>query len=85
MQTNRIEVEQSKQLVIHFISEFLGIDFAGFQSGFGIRPDMILFHAPSGSTLCIDTDVLLMPQEAARQAVLNKLEACEQSFRRGVH
>lgn len=85
MQTNRVEVEQSKQLVVAFISDFLGIDFAGFQSGFGYRPDMILFHAPSGSTLCIDTDVLLMPQEAAREAVRVKLEACEQSFKRGVH
>jgi len=45
---------------------------------------MILFHAPSGSTLVVNTDVMLQPREAARAIIQNKIVACEAAFQKGV-
>jgi len=80
----QVIIETGYTLFIHFLEEYLNIKFAGFQSGFGIRPDMILFHAPSGSTLVVNTDVMLQPREAARAIIQNKIVACEAAFQKGV-
>ncbi len=76
--------EQSKQLVIQFIQDFLQIQFDGLQSGFGFMKDQILFRSPRGSTLSIPTDTMLLPCEVAREIVRRKIADNEKAFERKV-
>jgi len=73
-----------KQLFVDFIEDFLQIKFVGFQKGFGIRPDMILFCGTCGSTLAVPVNTLHEPRERARQVVREKLEANAAAFNEAI-
>jgi hypothetical protein len=70
----------ARQLFTDFMEDFLQIKFVGFQRGFGIRPDMILFRGVCGSMLAIPTSTLHEPRERARQIVQEKLTANAAAF-----
>jgi hypothetical protein len=83
----------SKALFIHFLEDYLCIDFAGFQSGFDLMPDQILFHGPKlhapntithgrPTTLSVPVSVMLLPQWQALQIIQGKRVAAECSLRR---
>jgi len=74
----------AKQLFIDFIEDFLQIKFVGFQKGFGIRPDMILFSGTCGSTLAVPVGTLHEPRERARQIVREKLKANAAAFNQAI-
>jgi len=63
----------ARQLFVDFVEDFLQIKFVGFQKGFGVRPDMILFRGVCGSTLAVPTNTLHEPRERARRIVQEKL------------
>jgi hypothetical protein len=72
-------------LFVAFVETFLGgVTFRGFQSGFGFRPDLILFEHPrSKTTLAVPVDTLGLSQEEARQMIQGKIAASERSFAKG--
>lgn len=73
-------------LFVSYIEAFLGsgVTFRGFQSGFGLRPDLILFdHPDSKTTLAVPVDTLHLPQELARQRIHNKIAASLKAFAAG--
>jgi hypothetical protein len=72
--------KSARTIFIQFLQEFLCIDFRGFQSGFGKHPDLILFAAPSGSTLAVPTSVMLEPREQALEIIQEKIAANELRF-----
>jgi hypothetical protein len=69
------------QLFIAFLEAYLQIQFCGFQSGFGVRKDLILFRSPSsGSTLAVPTDTMLLSQDMAREVIQSKIAESERAF-----
>jgi len=74
--------EDGKRLLFHFIEEFLQIELVGLQSGFGVRPDSLLFVGPHGSTLAVPIDTLLEPREIALAIIRSKVESSHSSSRR---
>jgi hypothetical protein len=79
-------VSDARKLTFEFIEVYLGVEHVvGVQNGFGIRPDMILFNTPNGSTLAVDYNVLLKDRETARAEVAAKLEASRIAFERREH
>jgi hypothetical protein len=74
----------ARQLFVDFVEDFLQIKFVGFQKGFGIRPDKILFRGVCGSTLAIPTTTLREPRERARQIVQEKLTENAAAFNRAI-
>lgn len=73
------------KMFVAFIETFLGgVTFRGFQSGFGYRPDLILFDYPgSKATLAVPMSTLELPQEEAREKIQEKIAASEKSFAKG--
>jgi hypothetical protein len=68
--------QDPRQLFVAFLESFLNIKFQGLQSGFGVRPDSILFEGPSlvsdnpvlngkPTTLAVPVGVMLLPREMA--------------------
>ena len=74
----------ARQLFVDFVEDFLQIKFVGFQKGFGIRPDKILFRGVCGSTLAIPTITLREPRERARQVVQEKLTENATAFNQAI-
>jgi hypothetical protein len=74
----------ARQLFVEFIEQFLQIKFVGFQKGFGIRPDTILFRGVCGSTLAVPTSTLREPRERARQMVQEKLTENAAAFNQAI-
>ena len=62
-----------KELLLEFISKFLEVHIIGFQSGFGVRSDLILFFGPTGSTLAVPTSTMLLPREEALQVIQERV------------
>jgi len=73
------------KMFVAFIETFLGdVTFRGFQSGFGFRPDLILFDYPgSKATLAVPADTLILSQEEARRTIQEKIAVSERSFAKG--
>jgi len=73
------------KMFVAFIESFLGgVKFRGFQSGFGFRPDLILFDYPgSKATLAVPAKTLCLSQEEARRTIQEKIAASEKSFAQG--
>ncbi len=67
---------------VAMIEKHLGVTFKGFQSGFGFRPDLILFEETGGNrdTLAVPMDTLSMCQEDARALIQQKIAAMKKSF-----
>src|ERR1700739_635090 len=63
----------ARQLFVDFVEDFLQIKFVGFQKGFGVRPDMILFRGVCGATLAVPTNTLHEARERARRVGQEKL------------
>jgi hypothetical protein len=89
------ETETGKALFVAFLESYLGIEFSGFQSGFGILPDQILFagvaldspgHPLHGktTTLSVSTEVMLLPQEQALAIIEDKKRAAAKSFEKQI-
>ena len=78
--TQRAQLEDGKRLLFHFIEEFLQIELFGLQSGFGLRPDCLLFVGPHGSTLAVPVDTLLEPREIALEIIRSKIESSHKQF-----
>jgi hypothetical protein len=72
-----------KALLFDFMERFLNLTgcIVGFQSRFSpTLCDLILFQAPSGSTLCVECSVMLLPCEVAREIVARKIAQSEAAF-----
>lgn len=82
----RAQREDGERLLAHFIEDFLSeppnvISFLGFQSGFKVRPDLLLFRVEDiGSTLALPTSILLEPREIALQIIEKKLAESRHAF-----
>jgi len=74
----------ARQLFVNFLEDFLQIKFVGFQKGFGIRPDTILFRGVCGSTLAVPTSTLREPRKRARQLVQEKLTENAAAFNQAI-
>jgi len=74
----------ARQLLVNFLEDFLQISFVGFQSGFGIQPDLILFAGACGSTLAVPSSVMHEPREKAREIIEAKVAASEAAFNRAL-
>jgi hypothetical protein len=70
----------AKQLFEDFLEQFLEIEFIGFQSGFGLRDDLILFYGPHGSSLSVPTKVMLLNRDEAVEQIRQKVLASEKAF-----
>lgn len=71
----------ARRLFVDFIERYLQIEFQGFQSGFEVRPDLILFAGPHRSTLAVPTTILLeSSREDALEMVRQKRVAAEHKF-----
>jgi len=79
-----LDKSAAQQLLHDFIAAHLGVEFLGFQSGFGLTSDLILFRHPrTRSTLAVPTSVLLQSRELAQETVASKIAASERSYLRG--
>lgn len=78
-------------MFVSFLESYLQIEFQGFQSGYGVIPDQILFAGPAISepghplhgkvtTLSIPTTVMLFPQEQALQLIAEKKRTAAKAF-----
>jgi len=76
----KAQLEGGKRLLFHFVEDFLQIELFGFQSGFGVCPDSLLFVGPHGSTLAVPVDILLEPREIALQFVQEKIRKSAEAF-----
>jgi len=72
--------QDGKRLLFHFIEEFLQLELVGLQSGFGIRPDSLLFVGPHGSTLAVPVDTLLEPRQVALEIIRSKVASSNKQF-----
>jgi len=79
--TQRAQLEDGKRLLFHFIEEFLQIELFGLQSGFGLRPDSLLFVGPHGVTLAVPVVTLLEPREIALEIIRRKIESSHKQFK----
>lgn len=77
------QLEDGKRLLFHFIESFLGVRLFGIQSGFGVRPDSLLFIGPRGSTLAVPVDTLLEPRDIALEIVKEKIRRSGAAFENG--
>lgn len=90
---NEAQLKDGYRLFVDLIEKFLDIKFKGFQSGFGIKPDLIQFEGPAlydpgnplhgqRTTLTVPTEVMRMQQDRARQEVRDRWEKSyfEQAF-----
>ena len=84
MQEPRQQSNSAQQLFVDFLEDFLQISFVGFQSGFGIQPDLILFTGPCGSTLAVPASIMHEPREKAREIIKAKVAASEAAFNRAL-
>lgn len=81
----RSQLEDGRRLLSEFIESFLSdtdrISFIGFQSGFQIRPDMLLFRVEEyRSTLSLPVSILMEPREIAVEIVQRKLAESRRMF-----
>jgi hypothetical protein len=74
----------ARQLFVDFLEDFLQISFVGFQSGFDMQPDLILFEGPCGSTLAVPASVMHEPRETARRIIQEKIAASDAAFNRAL-
>ena len=74
----------ARQLFVDFLEDFLQVSFVGFQSGFDIQPDLILFKGPCGSTLAVPTSTMHEPRDAARRIIQEKIAARDASLNRAL-
>jgi hypothetical protein len=81
--TDPLKYQQEKQAFAQFVEDFLQVRFSGIQPGFESIPDQILFASPSGSTLAVPFDVLLLDREFARTIIQNKIKASQAAFAKG--
>ena len=84
MATENVTSISARQLFVDFVEDFLQIKFVGFQKGFGLRPDVIVFRGVCGSTLAIPTSTLQEPRERARQIVQDKLAENAAAFNQAI-
>jgi hypothetical protein len=75
-------LSEAKRLLFDFIGRYLGsIEIVGMQCGFGLTKDHIIFNHPSNrSSLTVPTDIMLLPEERARQIVRDKIDASTKAF-----
>jgi hypothetical protein len=83
LNTQRAQLEDGKKLVFAFIEAYLRIDLFGLQSGFGVRPDSLLFIGPRGNTLALPVSILLEPCDLAREIVQTKIRESTNAFGKG--
>jgi len=83
LNTQRAQLEDGKKLVFAFIEAYLRIDLFGLQSGFGVRPDCLLFIGPRGSTLALPVSILLEPRDIALEIVQTKIREVTEAFEKG--
>jgi hypothetical protein len=73
--------DEQRRLFLDFLNKFLQVEIYGFQSGFGVKSDLILFrHPTTGCTLAVPTSTMLLPVEQARRLVQNKITASSAAF-----
>jgi hypothetical protein len=73
-------VSAGQQFFTALLENLLEVPIIGFQQGFGIRPDMILFSGPFGATCAIPRNTIYEPREQAREVVRVKIEASKRAF-----
>ncbi len=90
---NEVQLGEAYRLLVTLIEGFLQIKFCGFQSGGGIKSDLIMFAGPAlndpgnllhgkPSTLAVPVDVMMWPQKEAREECLLKWNAAYLEARR---
>ena len=73
-------VSAGEQFFTALLENLLEVPIVGFQQGFGIRPDMILFSGPFGATCAIPRNTIYEPREQAREVVRARIEASKRAF-----
>jgi hypothetical protein len=69
------------RLFIAIVEEFLGgIHVIGYQNGFGVIKDQILFQGEHGSTLAVPLDTLLEPRDIALEIIRSKVASSHRQF-----
>jgi len=77
------QLQLGKELLLHFVGEWLGVHVIDIQAGFGSVPDSYLFDGPlyegegllngKPTTLAVPTSIMLLPQHQALAIVQSKL------------
>jgi len=70
----------AKNLLLDFLSSYLGVNIFGVQAGFKNHPDCYLFEGPLGTTMAVPTNVMLLDQTSALAIIEEKISIKRKAF-----
>jgi hypothetical protein len=75
------KLSEAKKLFFEFLTLYFGAgEVFGVQAGFGPHKDTYLVRGPYGSTMAIETDLMLKPREEILEIVAQKVETKRRLF-----